>query len=262
MRRRAGYAERNLALIIRTSMASFGALLLSQSRFILITPVLVWTFAPFVTFTVLYYLISLYVNVGTRGFDYAAHRDLVDEWRPARYPSLDVFLPVCGEPLAVLRNTWSHVAELLRAYPGIGHRLRPRRRRRPGAEAMARDLGFSYLVRPDRGWMKKAGNLRYGFGCSSGEFILILDADFAPRADLPAEMLPYFAADRSLGIVQSPQYFRTRGAHVLDGARRRRGPGAVLPAGQVSRDRHDGAICVGSCAIYRRRRWRPTAAPP
>ena len=249
---KAGYAERNLALIIRTSMASFGALLLSQSRFILITPVLVWTFAPFVTFTVLYYLISLYVNLGTRGFDYAAHRDLVDEWRPARYPSLDVFLPVCGEPPLVLRNTWSHVHQLLRAYPGRGIAYVLDDSADPALEAMARGLGFSYLVRPDRGWMKKAGNLRYGFGCSSGEFILILDADFAPRADLPAEMLPYFAADRSLGIVQSPQYFRTRGALSW----MERGAGAVQELFyrlvQVSRDRHDGAICVGSCAIYRR----------
>ena len=35
-----------------------------------------------------------------------------------RYPSLDVFLPVCGEPLPVLHNTWVHVFELVRAYPG------------------------------------------------------------------------------------------------------------------------------------------------
>ena len=35
-----------------------------------------------------------------------------------RYPSLDMFLPVCGEPLSVLANTWAHVFELIRAYPG------------------------------------------------------------------------------------------------------------------------------------------------
>ena len=55
---------------------------------------------------------------------------------------------------------------------------------------MAEDFGFSWIARPDRGWMKKAGNLRHGFACSSGEFILILDADFAPtrrsaRRDAP-----------------------------------------------------------------------------
>jgi cellulose synthase (UDP-forming) len=101
--------------------------------------------------------------------------------------------------------------------------------------------------------MKKAGNLRYGFSQSSGEFILILDADFAPRPDLPAEMLPYVAADPKLGIIQSPQYFRTSARMSWI----ERGAGAVQELfyrlTQVSRDRHDGAICVGSCAIYRRR---------
>jgi len=246
------YVDRNLALIVRTSLASFGALLISQARFVFLTPVFTWCFLPLVSFTCAYYLISLYVNVGTRGFDYEAHRGLVATWWPGWHASLDVFLPVCGEPIAILRNTWTHVFELARAYPGTATvyvlddsadtRLRD----------MAADFGFTYLVRPNRGWMKKAGNLRYGFACSSGEFILILDADFAPRADLPAEMLPYLAADPSLGIIQSPQYFRA----TAQMSWMERGAGAVQElfyrAVQVSRDRHDGAICVGSCAIYRR----------
>ena len=33
-----GYADRNLALIIRTSLASFGALLISQARFVFLNP--------------------------------------------------------------------------------------------------------------------------------------------------------------------------------------------------------------------------------
>jgi len=76
--------------------------------------------------------------------------------------------------------------------------------------------------------------------------------DFAPRADLPAELLPYFSADPSLGIVQSPQYFRTTARMSW----MERGAGAVQELFyrlvQVCRDRHDGAICVGSCAMYRR----------
>ncbi len=100
--------------------------------------------------------------------------------------------------------------------------------------------------------MKKAGNLRYGFGCSSGEFILILDADFAPRADLPAEMLPYFAADARWASSSR----RSTSAPAGRMSWMERGAGAVQELFyrlvQVSRDRHDGAICVGSCAIYRR----------
>jgi cellulose synthase (UDP-forming) len=251
-REKASYADRGIPLIICSSLISFGALLLSQTRFIIVSRPLL-ALMPLLAFTIAYYVISLFVNAGTRNFDWTAHRSLVGSWRPGRYPSLDVFLPVCGEPLPVLHNTWKHVFELVQTYPGAatafvlddgtGHRV----------EAMARDFGFSYLVRPNRGWMKKAGNLRYGLSRSVGEFVLILDADFAPRADLAQEMLPYFTADPSLGIVQSPQYFRTTAQMSWI----ERGAGAVQELFyrlvQVSRDSHDGAICVGSCAIYRRR---------
>ncbi len=247
-----GYADRNIALIIRTSLASFGALLISQFRFVFLSPAITYFFLPFMIFTIVYYIISLCVNVRTRGFDLAAHHKLVASWQPVRYPSLDIFLPVCGEPLAVLHNTWAHVFELIRAYPGSSTAYVLDDGTDERVRMMAEDFGFSWIARPNRGWMKKAGNLRHGFACSSGEFILILDADFAPRPDMPIEMLPYFDRDPSLGIVQSPQYFRTRGRMSW----MERGAGAVQELFyrlvQVSRDRHDGAICVGSCAIYRR----------
>ena len=115
---KASYSDRDLAVIIRTSLASFGALLISQARFVFQSPVFAWTFLPFVLATIAYYVISLLVNAGTRGFDHAAHINMVASW-PGTYPSLDVFLPVCGEPLAVLHNTWRHVLELVRAYPGV-----------------------------------------------------------------------------------------------------------------------------------------------
>src|ERR1700744_3613867 len=71
---KASYADRNLALIIRTSLASFGALLISQARFVFLDPAFTWIFLPFVSFTICYYGISLWVNAGTRGFDQDAHR--------------------------------------------------------------------------------------------------------------------------------------------------------------------------------------------
>lgn len=245
------YSDRNLALIMRASLFSFGALLISQIRFVITArPLLVY--APLIAFTLIYYVISLCVNLGTRGFDMAAHRHRVITWRPRSYPSLDIFLPVCGEPLEILHNTWMHVQQIVRHYPGQATPYVLDDGASPQVAAMAYDFGFHYLVRPNRGWYKKAGNLRHAFARSRGEFILILDADFAPRWDLPAEMLPYFDADPSLGIVQSPQYFRTHSRQSWT----ERGAGAVQELFyrlvQVSRDRHRGAICVGSCAIYRR----------
>jgi len=206
----------------------------------------------FLLFTISYYLVSLSVNAFSRDFDLSAHRRLLSSWRPAVYPTVDVFLPVCGEPLEVLHNTWTHVARMARYYQGVvtpyvlddaGNRA---------VAAMAANLGFAYASRPNRGWFKKAGNLRYGFRFSSGKYILILDADFAPRPDLLNELLPYMESDQRIAIVQSPQYFR-----VLDQQNWiERGAGAVQElfyrSVQVARQRRDGAICVGSCAIYRR----------
>jgi cellulose synthase (UDP-forming) len=246
------YSDRNLALISRTSLASFGALLISQSRFVFLNPVFTWVFLPFVLFTIAYYVLSLCVNAGTREFDQARHRALVDGWHPARYPSLDIFLPICGEPAAVLANTWTYVARLVEAYPGPVMAYVLDDGPDESVRQLAKSFGFTWARRPNRGWMKKAGNLRHAFAHTAGEFILILDADFAPRADLPRELLPYFETDESLGIVQSPQYFRTTARMSWT----ERGAGAVQELFyrmvQVSRDRHDGAICVGSCAIYRR----------
>jgi cellulose synthase/poly-beta-1,6-N-acetylglucosamine synthase-like glycosyltransferase len=241
-----------VSLLTHASLFSFGALLVSQLRFVGNMWVLFIIFGPMLIFTLLYYLISLCVNFSTCGFDMSRHRRLVTSWRPARYPSLDIFLPICGEHPEVLRNTWTHVRELALAYPGdvIPYVLDDGASAQ--AAAVASEFGFLYVVRPNRGWFKKAGNLRHAFGISSGEFIAIFDADFAPRADLAAEMLPYFDAQPSLGIVQSPQYFRTHRRQSWT----ERGAGAVQELFyrlvQVSRDHHDGAICVGSCAIYRR----------
>lgn len=248
---RDSYGDRGLVLIVLSSLISFGALLLSQAKFLAVSgPLLL--LAPLIAFTFAYYLISLAVNLGTRGFDPAAHRELVRQFAPARWPSLDVFLPVCGEDAETLRNTWTHTSRLARRYPGQVSVYVLDDGASPEARAMADGFGFAYVVRANRGWMKKAGNLRHAFDSTDGDFILILDADFAPRTDMPVHMLPYFYADPSLGIVQSPQYFRTS----IRQSWTERGAGAVQELFyrlvQVSRDRHGGAICVGSCAVYRR----------
>ena len=89
--------------------------------------------------------------------------------------------------------------------PGSG--LRPRRRRLGRGQAVAGSFGFSYVRRPDIRAYKKSGNLRYAFARTTGEFLVILDADFAPAQDFLAETLPYLD-DPAVAIVQTPQYFR------------------------------------------------------
>ncbi|MEU0002459.1 cellulose synthase catalytic subunit [Streptomyces microflavus] len=233
------------------SLVGFGCLAVSQYLLLGATPVS-WLLLPLSGFSLVYYLVSLRVNGFGRDFDLRAHRRLVRRWRPAAYPSVDIFLPVCGEPFAVLHNTWTHVGALADHYPGHCVPFVLDDSANPEIAHMARAFGFRYGTRENAGWFKKAGNLHYGFSHTSGEFALILDADFTPRADLLHELLPYFDTDLSVGIVQSPQYFR-----VLDAQNWvERGAGAVQElfyrSVQVSRQASGGAICVGSCAVYRR----------
>ena len=102
--------------------------------------------------------------------------------------------------------------------------------------------------------MKKAGNIKHGYENSSGEFIVIFDADFAPHHDFIRDLLPY-TSDPRTAIVQSPQYFQTdKDVHkrsIIE-----YGAGQVQEDFyriiQQSRDTFGAAICVGSNAIYRR----------
>jgi cellulose synthase (UDP-forming) len=210
-----------------------------------------WLIMPYTACSTFYVILSLAANFTGRNFDYAAHRARVESWRRPSYPEVDIHLPICGEPISILRNTWIHVFELVQAYPGTAraHVLDD------GNDAQARELaasfGYNYIVRENRPWMKKAGNLRNAFAQTRGEFIVILDADFAPRPDLLAETLPYFD-DPQISIVQTPQFFRPDRRQTWV----ERAAGAVQEifyrSMQVSRDSHGASICVGTCAVYRR----------
>ncbi len=154
--------------------------------------------------------------------------------------------------MEVLRNAWSHVAILRSRYRGQVTPYVLDDSGNPDVKAMARRFGFAYATRPERGWFKKSGNLRYGFEISEGQYILLLDADFAPRPDLLDETLPYLEMFPDVGIVQTPQFF-----HVLDEQTWvERGAGAAQElfyrSIQTARAKKEAAICVGSCAVYRR----------
>ena len=58
------------------------------------------------------------------------------------------------------------------------------------ARDLAASLGLDYIRRPGQRVHKKSVNLRCLCQTTS-EFIVILDADFAPRPDFLAETLPY-----------------------------------------------------------------------
>lgn len=245
------YAKRHAWVLTVCSLLSFPPLVYSQFRMMQGYGWL-WWYLPFVVLGCICFLLPLLTDRLGRSFDLDGHLNLVSSWRPRRYPTVDVFLPVCGEPVEVLRNTWTHVARMCHHYPGKVTTYVLDDGADPDLKAMARTFGFAYATRPDRGWYKKSGNLLFGFEISESEFILLLDADFAPRHDLLDETLPYMAAYPEIGIVQTPQYF-----HITDKQTWvERGAGAVQEmfyrSIQTARAGKGGAICCGSCAVYRR----------
>ena len=194
-------------------------------------------------------VVSLFTSSRSRRDSLDGHRSRVRSWSPERVPSVDVFLPSAGEDLAVLENTYLHVARLRWTARLSVYVLDDSAR--PEVQQLAADHGFHYHSRPDRGSFKKAGNLRFGFSQSNGDYIFVLDADFVPRSDALSELAPYLD-EPDVAIVQSPQYFDV--SKDMNWLQRAAGATQILFYRwvQPSRDRSSAAICVGTSALYRR----------
>lgn len=215
-----------------------------------------WVFlAPIIAYLTIYQYISIFINLFYRKFDLERHMKQRHEyWASVQYkPTIDVFLPVCGEDLSILRNTWEGVKKMTNYAYTIDPIVLDDAANYE-VEELAREYWFRYMSRPNRGEMKKAGNLKYWFERTHGEYIVILDADFKPRYDFLEELLPYMS-DEWTGIVQSPQFFD------FDASMHRHSwleywAGNIqhyfYSIIQQSRNSFGGSICVGSCAIYRR----------
>ncbi|KAG5181059.1 nucleotide-diphospho-sugar transferase [Tribonema minus] len=250
------YLDAGRALVVSAGVAA--VLPLSVGLW-LYTAVEVW-FAPVALLTTGYLLVSYFgVGLWGRRFDAHAHAEALARASeaPSGPPSVDVFLPCCGEPADVLANAYEHVAALRWGGPLAVHVLDDGARASAAVEAMARRHGFRYVRRGDPGRMKKAGNLRSAFARTHGEFIAILDADFCPRPDFLQQTVPLMVDDAGIAIVQSPQWFRVSPS--MNWVERAAGSVQELfhRLVQQNRDRFDAAICVGSCGVYRRAALAP-----
>lgn len=210
---------------------------------------------PFAIGIVLGGLINLVWSTQIPHFDRADHLRRITKGPRRRLvgnrselPSVDVFICTCGEDPGVVENTIIHAVGL--DYAGRVNVFVLDDRDAPDVRAAAALWGATYVVRKERGWMKKAGNLHHGYGLSDGDMILVLDADFAVRPDFLRHTLPYFDDDE-LGILQTPQFFRVSEDNWVE-----RGAASqqeqFYRVGMRARDKHGGAICVGTNAVYRR----------
>ncbi len=194
-------------------------------------------------------VVNFWLRIGPPRLTLAEHQATVASYRESG-ERVDVFLPSCGESLALLDNTFHYVSLLRWSGTKIVYVLDDSTREQ--VKELAGRYGFRYIVRPDPGEMKKAGNLLHALGVSDGDFIAVIDADFAVRADFLYETMPYFA-DPAVGIVQTAQCFDVsdpsfpyiqRYAGTLQNIFFR----FIQPA----RDRYKAAICAGTNLVYRR----------
>lgn len=197
-------------------------------------------------------LVNLWLRMRRHRVTLEGHITMIEDWRRATpvLPSVDVFVPCCGEDEVVLNNTFAHISQL--DWPG---QLRVHVLDDADDEAtrwLAGHWGFEYVVRPNRGEWKKAGNLIHAFDHTDGEFIAVFDADFAPRPDFLYETVPYMQNPKT-GVVQTAQYFDVDD-RVNEFARF---AGSLQELFfrwiQPSRDTCEAAICAGTNVVYRRK---------
>jgi cellulose synthase (UDP-forming) len=176
-------------------------------------------------------------------------------WKPANRISpkpietdVDVFITTYNEPVDLVRITANAAMKIdwpsLKVYildDGI----------RPGVERMAAELGCKYITRGNEWKGKqrhaKAGNVNNALMQTSGEFILILDADQIPSPSIVKKCIGFFS-DSEVAFVQTPQSFY----NILPGDPF--GSDAPLFYGPIliGKDGWNAAFFCGSNAILRR----------
>lgn len=257
------YIKQPKGLAVWAGLLSFVPLLVGMVLFLSATLMDTWFYVPFFALTAIYLSVSYLVGAFSPSFDLDYYTRIMARMAPYirdKQPSVDIFLPICGEDTEIIINAWHHTQRLVKHYPAARVYVlddSPTEAMREHAER----LGFDYIRRANRGHNKKAGNLKNAFRQTFGDFILILDADFCPRHDMIAKMLPVMVHDPRIAIVQSPQFFEvSKWMSWVE-----RGSGYVQELFyrviQVSRNHFQGPICVGSCALYRRKALAEIGGP-
>jgi cellulose synthase/poly-beta-1,6-N-acetylglucosamine synthase-like glycosyltransferase len=245
------YTDQNKTFLYFFGVVSISILLAGMLLFTISSLPL---YLPFVVLLSTYLGASYWVGIMGGTFKTKLHEYVLMTYKFT--PTVDVFLPCCGEPVEIIENTYKNVALL--DYPK--DKLKVYVLDDKGSsevKQLAEKYGFDYISRPNRGELKKAGNIRYAFAQTTGEYILILDADFCPRPDMLNEMLPYFLIESDVAIVQSPQFFEV----VKEANWIQNGAAYVQELFyrliQVNRSSWNASICVGTCAIYSRQALSP-----
>ncbi len=117
-------------------------------------------------------------------------------------PTVDILIPTYNEPTFILKRTIMGCQAL--DYPHKQIYLLDDTRRSQVQE-LAEALGCEYLTRPDNRHAK-AGNLNHAIAHTTGELIVVFDADFIPTQNFLARTVGFFQQPQ-VALVQTPQTF-------------------------------------------------------
>lgn len=165
-------------------------------------------------------------------------------------PSVDILIPTYDEPLFILKRTIVGCQAL--DYPRKSIYLLDDTQR-PEVQALAKELGCEYITRSNN-LHAKAGNLNHALQYTSGELLLVFDADFVPTKNFLIRTVGFFQ-DPNVALVQTPQSF-----YNADPIARNLGLEGCLTSEeeifyrqiQPMRDGAGGVVCSGTSFIVRR----------
>ena len=166
---------------------------------------------------------------------------------PAQGLSVDVFITTYNEPIDLVMAT-SKAAQQIR-YPHMTWILDDGARN--DMRDAAEEIGVGYIRRgtnwKNRPLHAKAGNLNNALMSTSGEFMLILDADQVPYPEILDHTLGYFE-DPKIALVQTPQWFGNVSTYDPLGSQ------APLFYGPIQKGKNawNAAFFCGSNAVLRR----------
>jgi cellulose synthase (UDP-forming) len=165
-------------------------------------------------------------------------------------PSVDILIPTYNEPTIILRRTIIGCQAL--EYDNKKIYILDDGRRQE-MQRLAKELGCEYITRPDNRHAK-AGNLNHAIAKTSGDLIVVFDADFVPTKNFLTRTIGFFQ-NRTIALVQTHQSF-----YNPDPIARNLGLEKELPQEveifsryyQLLRDSVETALCYGSSFVVRR----------
>ncbi len=134
-------------------------------------------------------------------------------------PSVDIFITVAGEPVEVVEETLK--GALAQTYPSaqvfiLNDGFVAKKENWQEMEELAARYGAGCITRRTPGGAK-AGNINHALKKTSGEFVVILDADMVPQPEFLQKIMPAFA-DPHLAFVQTPQFYSNAPDSMISGS--------------------------------------------